>query len=225
MNNKNYNEITDFVKSLAKFIKADANTFLWAKSQSNFTEAINRNENGIYDLGGGNFYITLACLSFYSFIAKIYEIFSYNNCDRLFKTNKKLMLKSDFKNETESVKNLTEAINSHCYFIDKIENIYKFWELMRHGLVHCYYPKNQNSTLFAAHSIELNSNSNFLNYCYSLDNNNDFAVKAKIGGGFNVNSDLLAVKVVKISEWLISYIQEQKYDKSKSKCIFRLLEI
>lgn len=224
MNVHNYNEIVNLIKILANFVRIDANTFLWAKSQHSFAKEKTENENSIYDMGGGNFYIGLASLSFYGFISKIYEIINSDNCEKLFKKDKHGRVTNVYKNETKAVEKLTKEINADFHLIEESKDADDFWKLMRHGLVHCFLPKGGKSTLMAIGHLDFKGNINYYDYIRNLNQSVECAIRKNNKNGFDLNSDLLAIKVVKISEWLVNDIANRTYVESKNKLIKFLLE-
>lgn len=226
MEENSYNDLITLIKSLASFVKIDANTFLWAKSQPNFPKEKSENQGSIYDMGGGNFYIALASLSFYSFLSKIYEIiFTEKNCEKLFKKDKKTVnVTSAYNNETNAVTLLAGKINEKFRLMANTEELEIFWKLMRHGLVHCYLPKGGRSTLGAIGHLDFKGDFNYYDYVQNLNKSAEFAIQKNSQDGFDINSDLLAIKITKIADWLVEKIAECPYDKSKNECINLLLK-
>ncbi len=189
-------ELIGILVELANGLKADANTFLWAKSQTNFASELVQNDKSIYRMGGGNFPIALSSLAFVSLLAKIYKILITDDCKELFKEN------DVFKDETGAVKDFIKKINNQIRIIENIENNNRFWKLLRHGLAHVFLPKG-NSRVSAIDHLDFKGVFNFYSYVKSLNSSPNVAANtSNQNGGYDCYADLLAVRAFEAGEWM-----------------------
>lgn len=199
-------ELISTLKELSKFVKADANTFIWAKSKKGF------NTNG--NMGGGNFSIALTSLVFISLLAKIYKIIhpdAEEDINGLFND------RGIFRDETGAVECFIKAINNEVKIIEEVEDTKDFWGLMRHGLVHCFLPKNKTSTISAIGENVIND---FSRYLERLNKCEDYPIKKNQMEGFDCDADLLAVRAKQAAIWLIYSLKKfDGYDGSKKDAI------
>lgn len=213
-------ELIATIQGLAHFMRMDANTFLWAKTQENFDMEKKRVSNTAYDIGGGNFMIALSALSFISLLAKIYKIISSEDPSDLF--NKR----GNFQDETAAVKEFVEQVNSEIPIIDAYENMEGFWRLTRHGLAHCCLPKGGMSTISAIGHLDFKDGKpNFDSYVETLCQVKKAPISKNTRGGCDCNADLLSVRAYQSGQWLVNYLSNYgNYDNDQSGCISRLFE-
>jgi|GEM_PF-5869871 len=208
-------DLKDLIIVLRNFLRGDANTFLWAKSRKDLLSDSRNFEGSIYSIGGGNFFIALSSLCLLGFLAKIYKILTSEE-DKL---NRLFGKRGVFEDETAAVKEFIQKLKEENIPIvdDKSVQENKFWQLLRHGLVHLFVPKGNSSiqAIDPAHFAAGLSLFQFKNY---LNNNELPAITQNEHGGFNCDADLLAVKVQKAADWLISKI-ESGYFKFSNKRI------
>lgn len=201
----NKKELIATIQTLGKFMKDDSSTFLWAKAQPNFASEKTEVNGSEYDIGGGNFVITLSALSIISLLAKIYKIVVSQNNDKLFDKN------NVFINETSAVENLVQEVNNDIKIIDDPQNTAEYWKLMRHGLVHCFLPKKATSTIGAIGHLDFRRvDLNYYSYVTHLNQSISIAaVNKNDRGGYDCNADLLAVRAKQASDWLIRFVDAE----------------
>lgn len=203
-------ELIAAISFLANGLKADANTFLWAKSQANFDSELVRNEGSIYRMGGGNFLIALSALSFISLLAKIHTILKTEKCEELF--SRYGVYCGD---ETKAVRDFVVEINVEINIIKDTQNIEKFWRLVRHGLVHSFLPKGNSS-------ISAYSGSDFKGYVKLLNDPSISAITVNNKGGYDCDADQLAVCAYNAGDWMIKYLSDYNDFASKESCFAKL---
>lgn len=199
---KDYSGVIKLLNEQSNFVRSDSNTFIWAKSQKNFSDEHGRNNNSIFSMGGGNLSIALASLSFYGLLAKIYRIIT---------TNKS-------RNEAHAVYELTRKVNSTYNIFENERDIGVFWKLVRNGLVHCFLPKASGAVVWSIHAGDLESENSYRRYINDLQNSSSFSI-SKNESRFVINADLLAVKIVKVSDWLIDELRHAEYSEDRHRHI------
>jgi len=196
-------DLKDLIIVLRDFLRGDANTFLWAKSRKDLLSDSRNFEGSIYSIGGGNFFIALASMCLLSFLAKIYKIL----ISKEGKLNSLFDKRGVFKYETTAVKEFIQKLKEENITIvdDKSIKEKKFWQLLRHGLVHLFVPKG-NSSIQAIDPAHFATGLSLFQYKNHLNNNELPAITQNERGGFNCDADLLAIKVQKAADWLICQI-------------------
>jgi len=156
------------------------------------------------------------------FLAKIYKIFitEEEKLIKLFYRN------GVFKNETKAVKNFVQKLRKENIVIIDGKNTQKgqFWQLLRHGLVHLFFPKGA-SSVAAVDPTHFAAGLNLFQFRNSLSSDNKPAITKNERGGFCCNADLLAVKTQKAANWLISYIDGVTFSDIHQEAIKKLLGI